>query len=52
MERKKVKVAGLNGSDPYDAYICNRCKYTIKAVVSDPPESMAQTCKPPQIPGF
>lgn len=41
MERKKV------GS--YDAYICKR-KHTIKAVVSDPPESTEQ--KPPQIPGF
>lgn len=50
MERKKVKAAGLNGSEPYDAYICNHCKHTIKAVVSDPPESTEQ--KPPQIPGF
>jgi len=33
-----------------DAYICCHCKYTIKAVVSDPPESTEQ--KPPQIPGF
>lgn len=42
MERKKVS--------SYDAYICGHCKYTIKAVVSDPPESTEQ--KPPQIPGF
>lgn len=47
MERKKVKAA--NGS--YDAYICNSCKCTINAVVSAPPESRLQICKPPDIPG-
>lgn len=50
MERKKVKAARSNGSEPYDAYICNRCNCSIKAVVSSPPESVAR--KPPQIPGF
>lgn len=35
-----------------DTYTCNCCEYTVKAVVSDPPESMAKTCKAPQIPGF
>lgn len=49
MQRKKVKAAQSNGSELYDAYICNRCKCIINAIVSSPPESTEQ--KPPQIPG-
>ncbi len=49
MERKKLKVTGLNGTSSHDAYVCNRCRCTINAVVSAPPENRVQ--KPPHIPG-